>query len=349
MKHLNILFISILFSLFSCTGKSPNDKTNSVENDSSRLGQTPIVLAYVTASSEIIPDPNYVTHINYAFGRVSDTFNGIVIQNEDRLKKISDLKKEHLKLKVLLSIGGWGSGRFSEMAADTLLRKSFVNDCKRVVDQFNLDGVDLDWEYPTSNAAGISSSPDDMNNFTSLMKEIREVIGDDKLLTLASAYTALYYDFKAIDKYIDFVNIMTYDMGRPPYHNSPLSRSEHTKRLSVEESVDAHVAAGVALNKLTLGLAFYGHGIKDIADFVDYKDIPSLKGYTEKWDSLGQVPYLVDAEGEFVYSFDNEKSLKLKCEYLLKKGMLGAMYWQYDGDDANGTLRKIVYNTVMTK
>lgn len=348
MKNLNILLIAILFSLFSCSTKAPSDKVSSSEA-SSRLGQTPMVLAYVTASSEIMPDPNLVTHINYAFGRVSDSFNSIVIQNENRLMKISDLKKEHPKLKVLLSIGGWGSGRFSEMAADTTLRRSFVNDCKRVIDQFNLDGIDLDWEYPTSSEADISSSPNDTENFTSLMKEIREVIGEDKLLTLASVYSAQYYDFKSIDKYIDFVNIMSYDMGRPPFHNAPLSRSEHTKRLSVEESVDAHVAAGVPLNKLTLGLPFYGHGIKGINDFVDYKDIPSLKGYTEKWDSLAQVPYLVDAEGDFVYSYDDPRSLKLKCEYLLKKGMLGAMYWEYSCDDAEGTLRKVVYNTVMSK
>lgn len=348
MKNLALSFITILVTFFSCSNRSTAEKNDSSQAIT-RLGETPIVLAYVTASSDIMPDPNLVTHINYAFGHVSDSFNSIVIQNEDRLKAISALKKEHPNLKVLLSIGGWGSGRFSEMAADTLLRRSFVNDCKRVIDQFNLDGVDLDWEYPTSSAADISSSPNDTENFTSLMKEIREVIGEDKLLTLASAYSAQYYDFKAIDKYIDFVNIMTYDMGRPPYHNAPLSRSEHTKRLSVEESVDAHVTAGMPLNKLTLGLPFYGHGIKGINDFVDYKDIPSLKGYTEKWDSLGQVPYLVDAEGDFVYSYDDARSLKLKCEYLLKKGMLGAMYWEYSCDDADGTLRKVVYNTVMSK
>lgn len=348
MKKLIILFSIILFIFSSCSIRSTNDKI-SLSDKSSRLGETPIVLAYVTASSEIMPDPTLVTHINYAFGHVSESFNSIVIQNEERLYKISSLKKDHPKLKVLLSIGGWGSGRFSEMAADTISRRAFVSDCKRVIDKFNLDGVDLDWEYPTSSAADISSSENDTENFTSLMKEIREVIGEDKLLTLASAYSAKYYDFRAIDKYIDFVNIMTYDMGRPPYHNAPLSRSEHTKRLSVEESVDAHVAAGMPLSKLTLGLAFYGHGTKGINDFVDYKDIPSLKGYTQKWDSLAQVPYLIDAEGDFVYSYDDPQSLKLKCEYLLKKKMLGAMYWEYSCDDADGTLRKVVYNTVMSK
>jgi chitinase len=150
-----------------------------------------------------------------------------------------------------------------------------------------------------------------------LIKEIREVIGKDKLLTFASASSARYYDFKAVEPYIHFVNIMTYDMGRPPYHNAPLSKSPHTKTLSVEESVDAHVVAGMPIGKLTLDLPFYGHGVKDKSDFLDYKDIASLVGYTEKWDTLAQVPYLVDAVGDFVYSFDNPRSLLLKCEYAL--------------------------------
>ncbi|WP_245904151.1 glycoside hydrolase family 18 protein [Dysgonomonas alginatilytica] len=305
-------------------------------------------MAYVTSSENApLPDPSIVTHINYAFGSVSESFDGIIIQNENRLREISDLKKSNSSLKVLLSIGGWTSGRFSEMATDTKLRELFAQDCKRVVDQFNLDGIDLDWEYPTSSMSGISSSPEDTENFTLLMRDIRSNIGSDKLLTLASASNAKYIDFRAIDKYIDFVNIMTYDMGRPPYHNSPLYQSEYVRKLSAHESVDAHIEAGVPINKLTLGVPFYGHGIKKFNDFVDYKDLVNLKyEYTEKWDSKAQVPYLVDEAGDFVCSFDNPKSLEIKCKYLLDRGMLGVMYWEYNCDDADGTLRKAVYKAM---
>lgn len=348
MRESRLVFLFTLFILLaSCVTKS--DKTDLTVNYSEKLGQTPVVLAYVTAWSDVVPDPKDVTHINYAFGHVSDSFDGVRIDNEDRLKTIASLKKDYPMLKVLLSIGGWGSGRFSEMAADNEYRTAFAKDCKRIVDQFDLDGIDLDWEYPTSSAAKISSSLADTENFTLLMRDIRKEIGEEKLLTLASYYLAYYIDFKAIDQYTDFVNIMTYDMGRPPCHNAPLYKSEHTFRISADESVDAHVAAGVPLNKLTLGLPFYGHGIDGVSDFIDYKDIVSLDGYTSKWDSLAQVPYLVDKKGNYVCSYDDEKSLKIKCEYLLKKGMLGAMYWDYSGDDAKGTLRKIVYNTVMQK
>ena len=85
--------------------------------------QKKVVIAYVTSWSSIIPDPACLTHINYAFGHVSNTFDGININNEDRLKQMVELKKQKPSLKVLLSIGGWGSGRFSEMAADENFRR----------------------------------------------------------------------------------------------------------------------------------------------------------------------------------------------------------------------------------
>ena len=86
-----------------------------------------------------------------------------------------------------------------------------------MVEQFGLDGIDMDWEYPTSSSANISSSPDDTQNFTLLMRDIREVIGKDKLLTFASVNSAKYVDFVAVEPYVDFVNIMTYDMALPRF------------------------------------------------------------------------------------------------------------------------------------
>ena len=74
-----------------------------------------------------------MTHINYAFGHVNESFDGVRIDNEERLKQIVDLKKQNPELKVLLSVGGWGSGRFSEMAANDEYRRAFAKDCDRVV------------------------------------------------------------------------------------------------------------------------------------------------------------------------------------------------------------------------
>lgn len=228
-----------------------------------------IIVAYVTSWNPIIPEPQWVTHINYAFGHVNETFDGIRIDNPERLQMISGMKKEYPHLKVMLSIGGWGSGRFSEMAATEATRLSFAKDCRKIVEDFGLDGVDMDWEYPTSAAAGISSSPDDTEHFTILMRNIREAIGNDKLLTMASVSSARFVDFPAIDEYMDFINIMSYDMGRPPFHHSPLYRSSIAGRTTVDEAVEYHLAAGVPASKLVLGMPFLWAGRKN--DFRLYR------------------------------------------------------------------------------
>ena len=119
------------------------------QNEKKEPVYEPVVLAYIFRFSDEPIDPTYITHINYAFGHVNDSFDGVRMNSEDDLRRVVSLKEQKPELKVLISIGGWGSGRFSEMAADDDLRKSFAVDCKRVIDQFGLDGIDLDWEYPT--------------------------------------------------------------------------------------------------------------------------------------------------------------------------------------------------------
>ncbi|MFZ4863451.1 glycoside hydrolase family 18 protein [Sphingobacterium sp. Mn56C] len=303
-----------------------------------------VVIAYVTSWTSVLPDPDFVTHINYAFGHVTDSFDGVRINNEDRLKQVVALKKKYPHIKILLSIGGWGSGRFSEMAADARNRNLFAKDCLRVVKQFDLDGIDIDWEYPTSAAAGISASPDDTENFTLLMRDIRKAIGKKKLLTLATVASGKYIAFADINPVVDFVNIMTYDSGNPPKHHASLFRSSMSGGTTCEEAVAAHVAGGMPIEKLVLGIPFYGRGNKtDIKGFIDYKDILKLEGFDKKWDDDAKADYLVNAKGDFVLTFETPQSIALKCEYLLQKGMLGAMYWEYAGDNDDGDLRKAVF------
>ncbi|RZK24264.1 MAG: glycoside hydrolase family 18 protein [Flavobacterium sp.] len=309
----------------------------------------PIVVAYVTSWTSVIPDPNYVTHINYAFGHVNETFNGIRIDNPARLKSIVSLKDKFPKLKVMLSIGGWGSGKFSEMASTDKSRKEFADDCLRVVKEFKLDGIDIDWEYPTSNAAKISSSSDDTKNYTLMMQDIRTKIGKSKLLTLASVSDAKYIDFKSISSVVNFVNIMAYDMGNPPYHHAGLFKSKFTSGMSVDEAVTAHIDAGIPIERLVLGIPFYGHGRNGVGGYIDYKDIVKLSGFKEMWDAEAKAPYWENDKGEFVLTYETPESIAIKCEYLLKKGMLGAMYWDYGADTDEGVLRKAVFLGVSGK
>lgn len=303
-----------------------------------------IVVAYVTGwDNGVIPNVNYMTHINYAFGHVTETFDGIRIGNEERLRLVAGLKAEKPELKVLLSIGGWGSGRFSEMAATPGNREAFAKDCLRVIEEFGLDGVDLDWEYPTSRAAGISASPDDTEHFTLLMQKIREVIGPDRLLTYASVWSARFIDHAAVLPYIDFVNVMSYDMGGAGRCiTSGLHQSALTGHGTTESALQAHLDAGIPKEKLTVGLPFYGRGkASEYADYVDFRAIDSTR-FTVKWDEEAMVPYLVNDAGEFIFNYENARSMRLKCDFILASGVLGAMYWDYGADNDESTLRRIV-------
>ena len=311
-----------------------------------------IIVGYATYWDTVMPDPSLLTHINYAFAHIKSDFESLDIKKESRLSQVAALKKSNPNLKVCLSVGGWGAGNFSEMAADENHRKKFCQNCLSAVKKYNLDGIDLDWEYPTSSSAGISSSPADKENFTLLVKDLRTTLGEDKLVTMASSASAKYVDFRGFIDYMNFVNLMTYDMGDPPYHNAGLYKSSMTKR-SCDESVTLHLNAGVPLEKIVLGVPFYGRddnkafSASDPDDnYVYYNEI--VKGnYTDRWDDNAKVPYLTDASGTMVLSYDNETSIGLKADYVIQKGLKGAMFWEVQGDDSNRTLSKALASRLL--
>lgn len=344
MKKIKMMMAAALGVLVSCGSVKSGEEAIAASRESK------VVVAYVTSWSEVMPDPQYMTHINYAFGHVNESFNGVKIDNEERLRQIVDLRKQKPELKVLLSIGGWGSGRFSEMAANDEYRRAFAADCDRVVKEFALDGIDIDWEYPTSSMANISSSPDDTENFTLLMQDIRAAIGNEKELTLATVASARYIDFKAILPSVDFVNIMAYDMASAPKHHSALYPSGHSGDITSDGAVTAHLKAGVPPSKLVMGMPFYGRGGDGYPSFQDYNKVGNTDTqYTEKWDEVAQVPYLADKNDTLVFGFDNPRSLAIKCQYILDKDLLGGMYWDYSGDNEQGDLRRTVAENLLGK
>ena len=306
------------------------------------------VVAYVTSWSSELPNPHYMTHLNYAFGHVTESFDSVRIDNIDRFRAIADLKRENPKLKVLLSVGGWGSGRFSEMAADKDLRRKFAEACSDVVDRYGIDGIDIDWEYPGSSAAGISSSPDDPANFVSLLKDLRKSLGKDKLLTIATGAGGAGCLLNDLKGSVDFINIMTYDMASAPRHHAPLHCSENTGDMSVEKAVATHLAAGVPAEKLVVGIPFYGRGAEPYGNFVNYASISALPGCHEEWDSVAMVPYMADSSGRLVIGYDNARSIGLKADYVKNMGLKGLMYWDYSGDNDANELRTAVASAMLT-
>ena len=307
----------------------------------------PVVAAYVTGWNEQdeLPDCSVLTHINYAFGVVNKTYDGVNIQHPERLRQLVELKKDH-DVYIVLSIGGWTAGGFSEMASTHRRRRAFARDCKRIVMDYHLDGIDIDWEYPSSSEAGISSSPADIDNFTLLMRELRKALGKDYLLSCATIADARFVNFKAIEPYVDLVNIMMYDVGNPPYHHAALYRSDMSGRVTAQEAVQAHLDAGIPANKLVLGVPFYGRSVKGFGDTA-YGALVGRSDVVRMWDDVAKAPYLADSEGRMVCTYEDAESLAWKCKFIKLAGMRGAMYWEYRCDDKAGTLRHAVWNGIM--
>ena len=125
----SILFVLLSFFSISLAAQSKGNDSKSLAAQS-KGNDGKVILAYVTSWSSVMPNPQMVTHINYAFGHVDSTFTGVKVDNPQRLRQIARLKKKNPHLKVMLSGGGWGSGRFSEMAADQAKREKFAKDCR---------------------------------------------------------------------------------------------------------------------------------------------------------------------------------------------------------------------------
>ena len=341
------------------------------------IGQTPIVLAYFTEYTEVLPEVKLLTHINYAHGRFKNPKTGdggIVITESSKapISKVVALKSVNPKLKVMLMIGGWGghADGFSEMAKSDAKRTEFCKSVKELIDKHKLDGVDIDWEYPTVSADNETGcDPMDTQNFNLVLRELRETLGTSKIISFASSSSGKYVDWKTAIKYIDYVNVMTYDMGAAPDgHNSPLHKSSRFTHRSWDEAVDAHVKAGVPKNRQVMGVPFYGKAEKNPASgtkifeySVKYNEIPDIleKGQykgkalarpvTRQWDPTAMVPFLVDAAGKNVLSYDDPESVAAKGAYVKANGHLGAMFWEYRGDTGDHALLKSLVNAIYGK
>lgn len=327
--------------------------------DEEFLGQKPMIIAYYTENSSALPDPSCLTHINYAHGRFVDKETGdggIWIEKPELLEKVIALKQQKPSLKVLLMIGGWGdkADGFSMMARDARKRTLFCQSCKEHIDNYGLDGIDIDWEYPTAGPSENGRHPDDTRNFNLVLKELRETIGNTKIISYASSASADYVDWKTAMLYMDYVNVMTYDMGDPPYHNAPLYYSAAiTRKRGVDQSITQHFAAGVPLNRQVMGVPFYGHGTDPYKDDVKFNEMAGIFSSSKyegknirKWDSVAKVPYLVDESGNFLLGYDDQESVTYKGQYVVQKNLLGAMFWEYRHDDSQGTLRKALCKAI---
>ena len=133
-----------------------------------------------------------LTHVNYAFANVNTSGHVYLtdlwadVGRPDssawtkhalmgNLGAIYEYKRQNPKLKVSLSVGGWGgSAGFSSAAASNQTRKTFAKTALELLITLGLDYIDLDWEYPVAGgAADQLHTSNDGRNYVLLLQEIR--------------------------------------------------------------------------------------------------------------------------------------------------------------------------------
>ena len=337
----------------------------------------PVIAAYVFPRDTLLTqdqvDAQKLTRVNYAFSNIS---GGRMVEGypEDasNLAVLHALKLKNPQLTVLVSVGGWlWSTGFSDMALTSTSRSAFIESVDNFVTRYELDGLDIDWEYPGLIGSGHPFRPEDKHNYTLLMKELRLRFNSMQkrlhrklyitIATGASNEVLQHTEMAEVQKYVDTVNLMAYDYYEPsddkitgnhaPLFTNPLD----PKKVSADASVVAYERAGVPANKLVLGVPFYGHVWGQVSStsnglfqpgkavpnaYANYANISTSmidQGYTRYWDKSSSVPYLYSEQKQVFVSYEDAQSLALKCKYVLSHHLAGMMFWDY-GSDPSGTL-----------
>lgn len=340
----------------------------------------PVIVAYVFPQHAILHDGDIeahkITRINYAFANIK---NGRIVngfENDDQnLATLVALKKQNPSLTVLVSVGGWlWSSAFSDTALSPASRATFIASVTEFVSRHQLDGLDIDWEYPALAGSTTHFRPVDTKNYTLLLKELRARFDELEkqlhrplYLTIATGASPEFLAHTEMDKvqqYVDTVNLMAYDYYEPDSdattgNHAPLfTNPADPRKVSADTSVKLYEAAGVPPAKIVLGVPFYGHvwgqvsgtnhglfqpGKKVKNAWVQYSGLNAMlqNGFVRYWDSEAKVPYLYNAEKQVFVSYEDPESVALKCTYVRDRKLRGVMFWDYESD-TTGTLLNAV-------
>ena len=348
-------------------------------------GETPgqlRVIAYVAGwSPPPVISAEKLTHINFAFARIGS--DGKVAFENPAFASVLDsliaLKQQNPRLKVLISIGGWEADGFSDAALTDASRNAFAQSAIDLMRRHRADGIDLDWEYPGQGVAGIKYRPEDKQNFTLLLKSVREQLdaasdaegrkeSDRYLLTIASADRE-YFDHTEMDRlhvHLDWINVMGYDffnsLTPTTGHHAGLYASAQaapTDR-NADASIRQHLAAGIPREKLVLGVAFYGRGFAGVKPENDGLNQPykryeaehpyaelvgkliDRQGFFRRWDERAKAHYLWNAESKTFITYEDAESIRAKAQYVRDLGLGGMMFWELSQDRNDELLDAIV-------
>jgi chitinase len=337
----------------------------------------------------------YLTDLIIAFALIKDGSDIYIMDMEDQPSstdpavmvpgfsslwdEIAKLQARYPHLDITISVGGYGADGFSDMAYDPALRSAFIANVINWIDERNLDGVDIDWEYPVGPDWGlpIKTRPEDREDYLTLLRELRtalDTLGEKtgKTYSLSTAVPASTWfiqknDVVAAAGIVDALKLMSYD-----YYGSWSGTTGHTANLynnptdpewggwSTDQAVRAYLDAGIPPEKLVVGAAFYGRAWTGVADggtnglFQKYAEsaypdgisitdaeqlLASGQGYVRYWDDTAKAPFLYD--GNTFITYTDEAAIGELTAYAKKMGLAGVMDWEY-GHDMHADLLQVL-------
>lgn len=289
---------------------------------------------------------SYLTHIVHAFAW-PDTDGNLFLPSDFLYPELAAKARQN-SVKMLLGLGGWGNDAgFPPTVASAAKRTKFISQLLSFCRTNNYDGVDLDWEFVSNDI--------EKQNFSLFVEELSAALKTNNpalLLSMAAPagnYWGRWIDFERLAGKFDFISFMTYDYhgawSNHSGHNSPLYSCQDACG-SFHDTFNYARSRSVPLNKLVLGLAFFGRSFDcsafgqpfSTSEYYNYRDAIDLAGagWSMLWDSCPQVPYLLRADKGKIISFDDPRSISLKCQYVKDAGAAGVIIWEISQDFRNG-------------
>jgi chitinase len=252
-------------------------------------------------------DAKYLTRINYAFANIKDGRMVLGAPTDaQNFAQLTALRNSNPRLTVLVSVGGWlWSTNFSDMVLTTESRRVFEDSAMEFLARYDLDGLDIDWEYPGLPGAGHPYRAEDKQNFTALLAELRARFDSEAKKTHRRLYLTIamgagddviaHTDMRKVARCVDTVNLMTYDYYEADSdattgHHAPLfADPADPKKASSDETVRDYEKAGVPANKILLGVPFYGRAWGEVEDknhglFQPGKNVAGFNSWRTCWD-----------------------------------------------------------------
>lgn len=329
------------------------------------LGDKQVVIGYYYGSYKPLTEIDYKTLdiINYSFAQIKEENNKFFVDVENiyDLSKFQEYRRN--KVRVCLALGGWQDDAsawdpYKNSCKTEESRKQVASSILKVLEENGLDGIDMDWEYPTSS---------DKTNFTLLMQEIYTTLkkaNKNYIVSIAipaGTWLDSRYELSKLNNCIDYFNVMSYDLESTTMtsHQSALYGSNFATS-SADTAVKYLISRGISKSKIVIGAAFYGkiytgvdninNGLgqsfdtkKSISYTLIYQNFLTRlnAGVKKFYDEESKSYYLYDEKNKVFICYDDIEAIKLKYNYAKDNELGGLMYWSYNNDDTDQLMNAI--------